>query len=96
MGRGPLQCCPPTPVPRSSCPHLQHSCLGDNQQDVRATISLLESHQFIHGPWLSELERGALPTYPALAIHVSKLVELGSRFGQVAGCGKNNGPRTVV
>ena len=76
------------PLPRTAlllCSHLQHSCLGDNQQDVRATIGLLQGHQLIHGPWLSELERGALPTHPALAVHIAKLVELGSRFGQVAG-----------
>lgn len=69
--------------------YLKHSGLRDNQQDVRASISLLQGHQLIHGPWLSELEWGALPTHPALAVHISELVELGSWFGQVAGCGKN-------
>lgn len=63
------------------CSHLQHSCFGDNQQDVRAPVSLLQGHQFIHGPGLAELERGALPTHPALAVHIPELVELGSRFG---------------
>lgn len=70
--------------------YLKHSGLRDNQQDVRASISLLQCHQLIHGPWLSELERGALPTHPALAVHIPELVELGSWFGQVAGCGKKS------
>lgn len=70
--------------------YLKHSGLGDNQQDVRTSIGLLQGHQFIHGPWLSELEWRALPTHPALAVHIPELVELGSWFGQVAGCGKNS------
>lgn len=70
--------------------YLKHGGLRDNQQDVRASISLLQGHQLIHGPWLSELEGGALPTHPALAVHIPELVELGSWFGQVAGCGKNS------
>lgn len=70
--------------------YLKHGGLRDNQQDVRASISLLQGHQLIHGPWLSELEWGALPTHPALAVHIPELVELGSWFGQVAGCGKKS------
>ena len=99
MGGAPCNGILPHPCPGAALllsSHLQHSCLGDNQQDVRATISLLQGHQFIHGPWLSELERGALPTHPALAVHIAKLVELGSRFGQVAGCGEKYRPRTPV
>lgn len=72
-----------------SSSYLKHSSLRDNQQDVRASVSLLQGHQLIHGPWLPELEWGTLPTHPALAVHIAELVELGSWFGQVAGCGKN-------
>lgn len=71
-----------------SSSYLKHSSLRDNQQDVRASVSLLQGHQLIHGPWLPELEWGTLPTHPALAVHIAELVELGSWFGQVAGCGR--------
>ena len=76
--------------------YLKHSGLRDNQQDVRASVSLLQGHQLIHGPWLSELESGALPTHPTLAVHIPELVELGSWFGQVASCGKNSPENSMI